>query len=51
MADYFPPDARIFDADFDWEAAASQDLPPVNPIAELARAVDLYADLTRQLLA
>jgi aerobic-type carbon monoxide dehydrogenase small subunit (CoxS/CutS family) len=38
MADYFPPDARIFDADFDWEAAASQDLPPVNPITELARA-------------
>jgi len=38
MAEYVPPNARIFDADFDWEAAASQDVPPINPITELARA-------------
>jgi len=38
MTTYVPPDARIFDADFDWEAAAAQDAKPINPIVELARA-------------
>lgn len=38
MAEYVPPNARIFDADFDWEAAAEQDAKPINPITELARA-------------
>lgn len=38
MAEYVPPNARILDADFDWEAAAEQDAKPINPITELARA-------------
>ncbi len=38
MAEYVPPNGRVFDADFDWEAAASLDVPPVNPITEIARA-------------
>jgi aerobic-type carbon monoxide dehydrogenase small subunit (CoxS/CutS family) len=38
MTEYVPPDARILDADFDWEAAAKQDLKPINPITELAHA-------------
>lgn len=38
MAEYVAPDARIFDADFDWEAAAAQDAKPINPITGLAHA-------------
>jgi len=38
MAEYVSPSARIYDADFDWEAAAAHDAPPINPITELARA-------------
>jgi len=38
MANYVSPNARIFDADFDWEAAAAEDAKPINPITELAHA-------------
>lgn len=38
MPEYVPPDARYLEADFDFEAAAAQDIAPVNPIKELARA-------------
>ena len=37
MTEYVPPDARIFDADFDWQASAKMDAKPLNPITELAR--------------
>lgn len=38
MPEYIAPDARMLEADFDFEAAAAQDIAPVNPITELARA-------------
>ena len=37
MTEYHPPDARIVDADFDWEAASKLDIAPLNPIKALAR--------------
>jgi aerobic-type carbon monoxide dehydrogenase small subunit (CoxS/CutS family) len=35
--EYYPPDARVFDADFDYEASRAMDIPPAKPIQELAR--------------
>jgi aerobic-type carbon monoxide dehydrogenase small subunit (CoxS/CutS family) len=37
MPDYLPPDARFFDADIDLTESVAQDIPPANPIRELAR--------------
>ncbi|MDH4188743.1 MAG: (2Fe-2S)-binding protein [Betaproteobacteria bacterium] len=51
MAEYVSPDARIFDADFDWEAAAAQDAKPINPIAELARARVSRRDFIKSAIA
>lgn len=51
MAEYVSPSARIYDADFDWEAAAAQDAPPINPIIELARARVSRRDFIRAAIA
>jgi aerobic-type carbon monoxide dehydrogenase small subunit (CoxS/CutS family) len=37
MTEYFAPDERFLPEDFDHEASAAQDVPPLNPITELAR--------------
>ncbi len=51
MAEYVSPSARIYDADFDWEAAAAEDAKPINPITELARARVSRRDFIRAAIA
>lgn len=48
---YVPPDARYFEADFDYEASAAGDIAPVSPIGELARAEASRRDFIKAAIA